>query len=105
MNISNKEILNVLQNLNEIFDKNNCEHLQLLLYLIYNYHHIDDAIDSIIDQLILQTKDFDICQQSSQQYCNIIDISHPYPLRDKLNDQFISERFESFYNLNTCKGE
>ena len=100
MDISKNEMLNILNNLNEIFDKNNCEHLQLLLYLIYLNDYKDKDINQAIDQLILKTKTTNGDCIASTKICDKPkDIAHPYPQSDNLGNYYISFKFQNFLNF------
>lgn len=101
MDISKNEMLNILHNLNDMFDKNNCEHLQLLLYLTYLNDREDKEINQLIEQLILKTKISNDCINQEKICCSnkIIDFSHPYSQSDNLNAYFVSHKFRDFLDF------
>lgn len=99
MDISKNEMLNILNNLNEMFDKNNCEHLQLLLYLIYLNDYKDKDINQAIDQLILKTKTINDCAVFKEECNKPKDVTHPYPQPDNLGNYYISFKFQNFLNF------
>lgn len=97
MDTLKNEMLIILNQLNEIFDSHNYEHLQLLLYLTYLNNHEDKEINQIINQLIFKIKNQN---EKEEEKSNIPkDISHPYPLGNDINNYFISCKFQDFLDL------
>lgn len=94
MDTLNSEMQNMLNNLYNMFDKNNCEHLQLLIYIMYLNGNKDENINQMIQQCVLKIKN----SNEENNCCKPVDISHPYPLKTNIKDRFVSTITEEFLN-------